>query len=108
MPTLPIDLSDSPNIPEDWDAQLFFVMKMYESGMISSVQVAQMVGVVPSAEDDDEIEAAHGPDSWFTLKQRKQFVRNRKRLAFKEQGEHVVCRVEPTTAKTLRFCCCQV
>ena len=72
MPTFTIDLPDNLNIPADWDAQSFVLTKIHESGMFSLGRGAQ--------EDDDDIEIEDDPDSWFTIEERKQFVRNRRRL----------------------------
>ncbi|MCL2005926.1 MAG: hypothetical protein FWG73_07140 [Planctomycetaceae bacterium] len=68
MPTFTIDLPDDLNIPADWDIQSFVLAKMHEAGLLA-------------AEDDDiKVEPDPYLDACFTLEERKQFARNRKRL----------------------------
>ena len=70
MPTITIDLPNNLNVPADWDAQMFFVTKMYEAGFI------------PSATESvsDSVPADRDSESWFTPEEHAQFRANRQRL----------------------------
>jgi len=70
MPTITIDLPDNANVPSDWDAQMFFVTKMYEAGFIPSDCESVKDSVPVNTESE----------SWFTPEEHAQFRANRRRL----------------------------
>ena len=78
MPTITIDLPDNLNVPADWDAQRFFVSKMYEAGILSFDHSPQIVGVFPPT--FTEHAGSENQESWFTPEQIAQFKENRRRL----------------------------
>ena len=73
MPTMTIDLDlpDTANIPQGWDARAFVLAKMQEEGLLASEQTLQIV--------DESEEEDNDPDSWFTPEMRKRAKENRRR-----------------------------
>jgi len=61
------------NVPANWDAQRFFVTKMYEAGFLSTDQTEETVAEDIPASDTKR-------ESWFTPEQHAQFRENRRRL----------------------------
>ncbi len=45
MQTLTISLPDAMSVPSDWDAKMFFAAKLFEDGILSSGQAADVVGI---------------------------------------------------------------
>ena len=72
MPTITINLPENLNVPLDWDAQSFFMTKMYEAGILSPEPPEAFVKPVPESNTESE--------SWFTPEQIAQFKENRRRL----------------------------
>ena len=83
MPTITIDLPDNLNVPADWDAQRFFVSKMYEAGFLAPASVPQTIGtsqLVFAEPVKEYVPMKENPDSWFTPEQIAQAKENRRRL----------------------------
>ena len=72
MSTITINLPEGLNVPANWDAQSFFISKMYEAGIL--LPEPSVTFVEPAPLEDAESE------SWFTPEQIAQFKENRRRL----------------------------